>query len=375
MKRIFQIITLCLFAFPVLTMAKDVAKPVVGGSYKVVPVEELDNVSYQSVVYALPKTELQIEILTEKTTRICGPFYQYSDRYLGLKDVITEDVVNWELMDVHIETVGIPDETKRYAILFNGNSAAPYITNSKNGCIQSVNMTPKCEGLAVYEEKSKQSYSTNFDNVPYTEEMLIANSTAKMAEEAAAYIKKIRENRTYLISGEAKNTPADGVAFELALKKMDDLEQQFLELFKGKIITEVVSKHISYMPSKEIDRDVLFRFSKFNGLVPKEDLGGEPVTLGLKILSTVNLPDKKLEPELDSKGRVISSVPDAGLYYCMPGTIQIKMNYKGQDVYNGRLLVAQFGQYLNLPTSILQNPDQAIQFVPETGAIKAIIKK
>lgn len=344
-----------------------------GGKYTVVPVLQLGNPSSQAVTYSLPRTELEIIVVAEKTHYVRGPFYQYSERYLGLKDVIIENEVQWDMIDVSVNPVGTPDPDNQFAIQFTGDVGAPFIANDANGCISSINYFFDGTTKKTIKEAKTSSVDESFDFVPYTEEMLVANSTAKKAEEAAVYISRIRENRTLLLSGESSNVHADGTSLQLALDELEKQEKQFLELFRGKVIHKVEKRHIHYLPQQEVERELLFRFSKFKGMVAKDNFSGEPVFLNIAIQDSVNISDEPLQPELDEKGREISSVPNAGLYYRIPGSASVSLSYSGKTFYAERLFIAQFGKIFSLPESILQKPNQSVIFNTETGAIKAIL--
>lgn len=343
------------------------------GSYSVVSVAKLGNPSSQAIVYSLPLTELEINVVAEKTLNIRGPFYQYSERYLGLKDVITENEVQWDMIDVSVNPLGTPDPDNQFAVQFSGAVSAPYIVNDENGCISSVNYYSEGIPKEILKQLALQNADESFDFVPYTEEMLVANSTAKKAEEAATYISRIRENRILLLSGESTNVHADGTSLKLALEELNKQETQFLELFKGKVIHKVEEKHLHYFPQQAVNRELLFRFSKFNGIVAKDDFSGEPVFLNIIITDSVNISDEPLKPGLDKKGNEVSSVPNAGLYYRIPGSAFVNMTYSGKTIYAEKLAIAQFGKVFSLPVTILQEPNQSVVFVPETGAIKAIL--
>lgn len=345
------------------------------GSFEVFPVAEVGNPSTKGVVYALPKTELEITIVAQKTQNIRGPFYQYSERYLGLKDVITENEEQWEMVEVVVRPKGVPDPENQFVIKYSGEVAAPYVVVGNNGCIAAVNYFESEFSEEIIREVSLESKEATFDFVPFTEEMLVANSTAKKAEEAAAYIARIRENRTLLLSGEASHAPADGAAMQIALDNLDKLEKQFLELFRGKVIQSVEERHVHYSPKQEVERELMFRFSKFKGMVAKDDFSGEPVFLNIAITDSVNVSDEPLQPETDRKGNVTQPVPNSGLYYRIPGTAAVTLTYSNQNIYSERLQIAQFGKVLTLPISILSEPGQAVLFNANTGAIKAVLNQ
>ncbi len=374
MNKLFGFLLLCSVMVTAQVEAK--TKPdETKGTFEVLPLAEIGNPSTRGIVYALPKTELEIQILAERTQYIRGPFYQYSERYLGLKDVITENEVQWDMVQVSVHPFGIPDAENHFLIRYSGNVAAPYVVKSANGCIEAVNYFKADAHEEMIKEIELQAHVATFDFVPYTEEMLVANSTAKKAEEAAAYIARIRENRTLLLSGEASHAPADGKAMELALSKLDNLEQQFLELFKGKVIHSVEEKQVHFLPTQETNRELLFRFSKYKGMVAKDDFSGEPVFLNIAITDSVTISDTPLQPERDKKGTIIKPVASAGLFYRIPGTAQVNLTYGNQSMYTGRVQIAQFGKIFSLPATVLSDPAQGVIFHPETGAIKAIVKQ
>ena len=49
------------------------------------------------ITYSLPKTTLVVDAEVTKTTCKAGPYYQYAEKYLGVKDAVTEDKVYYEL--------------------------------------------------------------------------------------------------------------------------------------------------------------------------------------------------------------------------------------------------------------------------------------
>ena len=61
------------------------------------------------VTYALPKTQIEIEVKANKITYIPGEFSKYADRYLRLNKVSADPEEYWELTSVQVKPVGIPD--------------------------------------------------------------------------------------------------------------------------------------------------------------------------------------------------------------------------------------------------------------------------
>ena len=55
------------------------------------------------VAYSLPLTTFTIDAEVTKITSKAGPYYKYAEKYLGVKDVITEDKVVFQLDKVTLE--------------------------------------------------------------------------------------------------------------------------------------------------------------------------------------------------------------------------------------------------------------------------------
>lgn len=64
---------------------------------------------------------------------------------------------------------------------------------------------------------------------------------------------------------------------------------------------------------------------------------------------------------------------ESGVYYRMPGQATIKIINDLSVVATARATIAQFGEIAPVPEDFL-NGDYALQFHPETGAIKSIEK-
>ena len=68
------------------------------------------------VVYALPKTQIEIEIKANKVNYKPGEFSKYADRYLRLTNVSAEPEEYWELNSVKVKPVGVPNSEATYFV-------------------------------------------------------------------------------------------------------------------------------------------------------------------------------------------------------------------------------------------------------------------
>ena len=218
-----------------------------------------------------------------------GELYQYSERYLGTTDVITDTGTVFVLRDIRFVN------SKRTGNKLN-------IKHSKN--------RDSCEVVLP----------------PLSEEALMAGNTAKKAESVAKQIYRIREARLALVAGEAEHIPADGSSMQQALDELNKAEQRLTALFIG---TRTVTPHSSVVwyaadTTAKALNVTMARFSKFAGPVDKDDLSGAPVRLMIEYEKEAVPTDKKQKKDAAQAMRIKNT--------------QIKVAYEGKTFINIRNL-------------------------------------
>lgn len=229
------------------------------------------------LIYSLPQTHLDIEVVATKTTRKAGPYYQYAEKYLGIPGAITQDSEEWALSSVKVTPYGVPDPEEQYLMQFKpgGNG---YIVLDENGLLLSINTEPVIDSIVSTAPKQKQESPLDNNEYAkvYSEELLMSASTVKMAEVAAKQLYRIRESRLNLVTGEVDELPADGESFKLIIQQLDEQEAALTALFMGTTQTETIIKHFDYIPVEEVTNDIVFRISDLYGIVKSENLSGAP---------------------------------------------------------------------------------------------------
>ena len=247
-------------------------------------------VTPEGMVYFLPKTAIRIVAQIEKTTYTPGDFCKYADRYLRLKDVASEPSVSYRITNLRVEPVAMADTTKGFSVKFDPKSVAANIALSDDGVLLAINATPiPTESAPAFKPAPKPSILNPRQLMG--EEILAAGSTAKMAELTAQDIYEIRESRNLLIRGQADNMPKDGEQLRLMLNQLEMQDRALSSLFSGITVKDTTEQAMTIMPDKEIERELLFRFSKKLGLVDKDDLAGEPYYIRVANLHTVPMPE------------------------------------------------------------------------------------
>ena len=319
------------------------------------------------ITYSLPKTSLIVEAEVTKVTCKAGPYYQYAEKYLAVQDAIAEDAVYYELGKVRLINRGVPDPDNTYIVEFKPGTVAPYAYLTEEGLLCSIN-TEDVPAEEKAEKKAVAAKQGAAQNSVLSEELLMAGSTARQAEVAAKQIYRIRESRMDILTGEADNLPPDGEAMKLVIQQLEAQEQTLSHLFTGTTEKTTDLYEVSIIPSDELDKEVIFRFSKQLGIVDADDLGGAPVYMNL--IATERAP--QLEPkEAEKKEKSLK-----GIIYNVPGKAKVEITMGKRTLYKGEAQITQFGTQEGLAPVMFEDKKAPVKisFYPETGAIKQIIQ-
>ena len=297
------------------------------------------------VVYSLPKTQIELEIKANKVNYTPGEFSKYADRYLRLTNVSADPEEYWELASVKVKSVGVPNSETTYFVKLKDKTVAPLMELTEDGIVKTINVPYSNSSVgkkaapapAVLQKKANPREFL-------TEEILMASSTAKMAELVAKEIYNIRESKNALLRGQADNMQ----------------EEAMTQMFSGTCNKEERTFTVRLTPDKEFNNEVAFRFSKKLGVVANNDLAGTPFYISLKDLKSVKMPqeDGKKKKDLD------------GIAYNVPGQAMVTLTDGKKKLYEGELPITQFGviEYL-APVLFNKNSTIKVYFDPNTGGL------
>ena len=354
MRRL--ILILITAAMPVAAAMSQEATKIIAGKY-----------NEYAVSYLLPQTCVDIEIETEHVVAKAGPYASYTQKYLGIQPLVTEDSDTWELIDAKAVLAGIPDTEVYYNIQLKGGSV-PYIYVDKDGILLSINAEPEASApVDTIEQKSVGQ--ENVGEMDYalslTEEMLNSGSDMKMAELAAKQIYRLRESRTDLITGDSDQRP-DGDALKIMLRQIDEQERRLTAMFTGMVIRTRKTETIRWIPEKECSNLVVARISEKEGVVDKDNLSGRPLYLTMENIV-------RGEEPLDSKGNPLS-LPKNAVIYNIPGRADITLTYGGRETDKQTLNLTQFGIKFGMAPSLFTDKKAPTYLIlyPQTGAIRKV---
>lgn len=313
------------------------------------------------VTYRLPQTEIAIEVQTTLHTYTPGEFCKYADRYLRMDNISTEKQQYWTLDEVKTSVVGVPDPDKVYFVKLKDKSTAPLMELTEDGIVRTINVPFSGQKAATQAAVA----TTVADELPdprtfLTEEILMANSTVKMAELVAKEIYTIRESKNDLLRGEADNMPTDGAQLKLMLDNLNLQEAALTAMFTGKTVQQTQTTTVRLTP-REMTDEVALRFSSRLGVVGSDNLAGEPVYISVKDMHTL--------PAL-GEDEVAAEKKLEGVAYNVPGKARVSVTYRGQSLFQGEVPVTQFGTTEYLAAVLFnKNVTTKVYFDTVTGGL------
>jgi hypothetical protein len=323
------------------------------------------------VNYYLPKTVLIVDVDYSKITQKAGPYAKFADKLLDISNlsIIEEDRTYYTLDKINMTGKGVPDKNESYLIEFKAKTTSSFAYLTEEGLICTINAdyTPEAESSKAKPKPAEKPISVNPQSI-FSEEYINAGSAFKKAEIVAKQIYKLRESRNDLLTGEADNIPRDGEGIKLLLNNLEAQEKALVELFTGTSTVETLDSEFEIEPMTDINKEVIFRFSKYSGIVDEEDLSGNPVYINVKDLK---VSDAKDVSDPKHKAKVGESI-----VYNIPGKAEVEVFFGVKSLYKNTFQVVQFGNKQLLATSLFEDKKVPVRvlFYPETGAIKQIIQ-
>ena len=318
----------------------------------------------EGIGYFLPKTMLEVNVIATKVTYTPGDFCQYANRYLRMNDVTSQPYSRWKIKLLDVRGAAAPDSTKAYIMKLSDKSVASNIEVTEDGIIKAINTTAPESKEEVFELKKS---ATHEDARKYmTEEILMAGSTAKMAELTAKEIYNIRESKSLILKGQADTMPKDGASLKLIIDNLDKQEKAFTEMFTGTTATEDQLFTFYIAPEDATENTVVCRFSEALGVLTKENLAGEPIYVNLKSQTPMPIATEDTGKE---KKRI------KGILYNIPGKGNATLTFKGKTVAEKQLAVTQYGNTEVLVNDLFKKKvNTRVIFNPITGGVMKIDK-
>ena len=126
-----------------------------------------------------------------------------------------------------------------------------------------------------------------------TEDILMAGSSAKMAELTAREIYNIRDSKNIILRGQAETMPKDGASLQLVIDQLNKQEKALTQTFTG--TTDRKDKVFTFLvePDNNAQEQIAARFSAQLGVLPTNNLAGDPIYVSIRNTSTLPVPEEE----------------------------------------------------------------------------------
>lgn len=235
----------------------------------------------EAISYYLPKTAIHINLLVEKTNYKPGLLVGYARRYMKLDNANPNAETTYRIVGAEMYSTAEPDTAKLFTLNIGKQHFIAKVDRSSKGVLLAVNAEGSDnQTIPSFTPGKPQPVLNPKDYM--SQDILLATSSAKMAELTANEIFEIRESRTMLARGEADFMPKDAGQLKIMMAQLDTHEKALLQLFAGTVTKDTTMTTITFVPDSETEKHTLFRFSKHFGLTDADDLSGTPYYVNVK---------------------------------------------------------------------------------------------
>ncbi len=321
--------------------------------------------SIEGTSYMLPKNGMRFTVKVEKTQYKPGEFSPYAERFMREK-VSQQPTTTYRIIGIEMDETAVPDTSKQFKLTVDKKYSIDKVSVAHDGQLLAINTDATQQALPMRVFKPAPKPAPLDPSAFMTEDILSAGSTAKQAELTAKEIYDIRDSRNSLSRGDADNLPKDGAQLKLMYENMNRQETALTQLFEGVTVKDTTWTQLSFIPEKE-GKTVLFRFSKYYGLVSSDDLSGEPYYI------TVTDEHTAKDPMADAAEKKKEDKNDIGLRSAIPSKIKAVLTTDDKTVATYEMNAAQFGFVQSLSGDLFGKKQSAqIVFDPLTGSVRSI---
>jgi len=366
---------------------------------RVIPVHSDTKLNKEGVFYYLPKTTITVDVTVTETRYFKGPFAQYSAKFTGISNVITENKSETRVDAIQVGKQSVPDTSKLFYICTKGiKDTEPFaLMLSESGCIVGLNSTDVVEGTVTTGKEPLSGKTTTdrmsgagfelpatgntriktdtiiekiiLDTVTIEKQILqhsiIEKSSEDKAKDAADYISLISENKMNLLAGlqEVDYSPE---TFAAMLHELDEMLADYLNLFTGKTVESTRNFRFIIEPSAEAvsEPEFLFSFNEAYGTAEAFVDSSNAVNYYYLLI-----PEKRS----DAIAHVFSNTKqhkNKGLAYNVPEECTLLiLNQENEIVFSEKMSISQLGI-----TSYLPGNMRHIRFNAADGSVNAIKK-
>ncbi len=356
--------------------------------------------SKQGVFYALPRTVVNIEVVINRIEYYKGPYAEYALRYLGLKNVVMANAVEYRINGINITTSAEPDPGQYYFVKLgeklSKTEKAGLLSLNESGLIlgtlpnavepaeQVIRVFKDEDGniltekdvfpeifkyyadVSVFEKVDTIIRKVSIDTLTLERQILkrtmVDKSPEQKAREAADFIAKIKDNRFNLLTG-YQEVSYNQETLEYMDTQLKLLEKEYMKLFTGISIQKSYTYDYKYIPfANQINTEIpIFKFLSDRGVMDLDEMGGGAITINIQRVGNTNQVTNYLS-------RAIEEDENHGFYYRIPELARVNVTQPDGTQEETQCVINQLGVVTYLPASKWK-----VNFHETSGSIKGLV--
>ncbi len=333
------------------------------GELTLMNVNDLATLNSGNLLYSLPLSRVLVEITAVRHLTIPGPYNAFAEKYMGYKNIVSISKTDWELNNIKVSVFEEPDPEYCFSL----STARPERVkdqldqlSAEGLIISAADYYSFSQFFPFFGDKPEPFYFPDISVKPMIEKDIRKTapkgdqgstsggyhynrndgdikSLEEKAEEAAAFIYKLRKRRFKLLVGQEQPVP-DGNALDISIRELDELEKEYLSLFIGKTYSDTLKRCFVYTPkaTQDIERNVICRFSDETGIQDENASAGTPLVLELR---NMKYTEAIKSIKLNYKGTSVSNT----LIYRIPDKAKAYIFYGSSVMEAGELRIFQYG--------------------------------
>ncbi|MCX6279343.1 MAG: DUF4831 family protein [Bacteroidetes bacterium] len=352
----------------------------------------------EGIFYSLPRTVVKIDVKIDRIENYKGPYADFAMKFLGLKNVIAANSVDYKISEITITTYPEPDPDQYYFIepgeKISKEDKAGMIALSDAGVIlgtipQAIDQAGETirvkndettvdenekdlfgelfkysADVSVFEKVDTIIRKINLDTITverqFYKRTVVEKSPEQKAREAGDFISKIKENRFNLISG-TQEVNYNRETLEYMDVQLKTMEKEYMKLFTGISLRKSLDFSYKFIPvPNQINTEIpIFKFLKSRGIVDLDESGGKIVTIKIQRVGNTSLVSGYLN-------KAVKVTKFQGLTYRIPEVAKVTVKYD-ETIQETQCLINQLGVVASLPASKWK-----VIYHKETGGIKGL---
>jgi hypothetical protein len=317
--------------------------------------------SSQSMIYALPQSNIMITVEVAKTTIRKGVYAEYAEKYLSLHDVPMKDSQTWSISNVKVYSQMEADPSQLYVVTFKTfpERLHSLFSVSRNGVVLDFANTWKrtmlkhapgdqqidpVEDPNLLEETTKEKVDTfyktvmtdsTFVRIPVFKKQIQAKTKEEIIKETANQLIKTRRHKIKILRGEYDFHP-DGEALKVMVDELSKYEETLLSLFAGVKTVEKERFVFMFIPQTDIMTKELCYFNPEKGILDQKEPGSSAISI-------------QLTKEQDPIKITLPEKTKNTLYVRAPVMVTAAVKTGDKKISSSRIPIYQFGPVMVMP--------------------------